>query len=74
MAGRWSSLQNGVANFSGIAAPWLAGFIVQARGSARLAFVVAGGVTLVGAAAWTFLVRRVEPVNWDTAAREALSP
>ncbi len=71
MAGRWSSLQNGVANFSGIIAPWLAGFIVQARGSARLAFVIAGGVALVGAAAWLFLVRRVEPVNWDTSAREA---
>jgi MFS transporter, ACS family, D-galactonate transporter len=65
MAGRWSSLQNGVANFAGIAAPWLAGLIVQTRGSARLAFVVAGGVALSGAMAFGFLVRRVEPVNWE---------
>ena len=65
MAGRWSSLQNGVANFAGIAAPWLAGLIVQTRGSARLAFVVAGGVALVGALSWILLVRRVEPVNWE---------
>jgi len=28
MAGRWSSLQNGVANFAGIAAPWVTGLIV----------------------------------------------
>jgi MFS transporter, ACS family, D-galactonate transporter len=66
MAGRWSSLQNGVANFAGITAPWVAGMIVQTRGSARLAFVLAGGVALVGALSFAFLVRRVEPVNWET--------
>jgi ACS family glucarate transporter-like MFS transporter len=65
MAGRWSSLQNGIANFSGIAAPWLTGLIVEKRGSARLAFAVSGAVALVGAASWVFLVRRVEPVRWD---------
>jgi MFS family permease len=65
MAGRWSSLQNGVANFAGIAAPWLAGLIVQTRGSARLAFAITGGVALVGALSWALLVRRVEAVNWE---------
>jgi MFS family permease len=69
MAGRWSSLQNGFANFSGIAAPWLTGLIVQTRGSARLAFAVTGAVALVGAASWVFLVRRVEPVQWDALPR-----
>ncbi|HVN92143.1 MAG TPA: MFS transporter [Terracidiphilus sp.] len=67
MAGRWSSLQNGVANFAGIAAPWLTGLIVERRGSARLAFVVAGGVALAGALSFALLVRRVEPVNWEAA-------
>jgi MFS family permease len=67
MAGRWSSLQNGVANFAGIAAPWVTGMIVQRIGSAHLAFVVTGGVALVGALSWGLLVRRVEPVNWETA-------
>jgi hypothetical protein len=65
MAGRWSSLQNGFANFSGIAAPWLTGLIVQTRGSARLAFAITGAVALVGACSWVFLVRRVQPVQWD---------
>jgi MFS family permease len=69
MAGRWSSLQNGFANFSGIAAPWLTGLIVQTRGSARLAFAVTGAVALVGAASWIVLVRRVEPVQWDALPR-----
>jgi ACS family D-galactonate transporter-like MFS transporter len=65
MAGRWSSLQNGVANLSGIVAPWVAGLIVQINGSSRIAFVITGGVALVGAFLWGFLVRRVEPVEWE---------
>jgi MFS family permease len=64
MAGRWSSLQNGVANLSGIVAPWVAGHVVQKNGSARLAFVIAGAVALAGACLWGFLVRSVEPVEW----------
>jgi MFS family permease len=74
MAGRWSSLQNGFANFSGIVAPWVAGFIVQTRGSARLAFVATGGVALLGACSWAFLVRRVEPVDWDVQALKSANP
>jgi predicted MFS family arabinose efflux permease len=64
MAGRWSSLQNGVANFSGIAGSVLTGWIVQTYGSARLAFSVAGVVALMGGLSWGLLVRRVEPVDW----------
>jgi sugar phosphate permease len=64
MAGRWSSLQNGIANLSGIVAPWVAGLIVQINGSARLAFVIAGAVALAGACLWGLVVRRVEPVDW----------
>ncbi len=65
MAGRWSSLQNGVANFSGIVGPWLTGFIVQRWGSARPAFAVTGVVALIGGLSWGLLVRRVEPVKWQ---------
>ncbi len=65
MAGRWSSLQNGVANFSGILAPWVAGIVLARSGSSRLAFSIAGAVALTGALAWALLVRRVEPVNWQ---------
>lgn len=64
-AGRWSSLQNGVANLSGIVAPWTAGLIVQLNGSSRLAFALTGVVALAGALVWGLLVRRVEPVQWD---------
>lgn len=66
-AGRWSSLQNGVANLSGIVAPWTAGLIAQLNGSSRLAFAVTGIVALAGALIWALLVRRVEPVEWNAA-------
>jgi len=69
MAGRWSSLQNGAANFSGIAASVVTGWIVQTQGSARLAFTVAGVVALIGGLSWGLLVRRVEPVKWDEIGR-----
>jgi ACS family D-galactonate transporter-like MFS transporter len=67
MAGRWSSLQNGVANFSGIAAPWVAGLVLARQGNSRLAFTVAGGMALIGAVAWGLLVEKVEPVDWKAA-------
>jgi ACS family D-galactonate transporter-like MFS transporter len=67
MAGRWSSVQNGVANLSGIVAPWITGLIVQKSGSARLSFVLTGGVALVGAFSYGLFVRRVEQVEWTTA-------
>jgi MFS family permease len=66
MAGRWSSLQNGFANLSGIVGLWLTGYIRQTHGSSRLAFAITGAVALVGACSWVFLVRRVEPVRWET--------
>jgi MFS family permease len=65
MAGRWSSLQNGVANFSGIVGPWLTGYIVQRWGSARIAIAVTGVIALIGGLSWGLLVRRVEPVKWE---------
>lgn len=65
MAGRWTSLQNGVANLAGIAAPWMAGVILQINGSSRMAFLITGLVALAGAFVWAVLVRRVEQVRWN---------
>ncbi|HEX3572590.1 MAG TPA: MFS transporter [Acidobacteriaceae bacterium] len=69
MAGRWSSVQNGIANLSGVVAPWATGLIVQWTGSARMSFVLTGAVALAGAFSWALLIRRVEPVDWGTSAR-----
>ena len=66
MAGRWTSMQNGIANLAGIVAPWVAGAIVQINGSSRMAFFITGSVAIAGACIWALLVRRVEPVQWDS--------
>lgn len=65
IAGRWSSVQNGVANLSGVASTWVAGLILQLRGSSRMAFTITGAVALCGALAWGLLVDKVEEVQWD---------
>lgn len=63
-AGRWTSIQNGVGNLSGIAAPWLTGFVVEKTGAFYLAFVVAAVVALIGAFFWGVVVGPIETVKW----------
>ena len=63
-AGRWTSIQNGIGNLSGIVAPWLTGVVVERTGSFHLAFVVAAAVALTGAAMWGIVVGPVAMVRW----------
>jgi MFS transporter, ACS family, D-galactonate transporter len=63
-AGRWTSIQNGVGNLSGIVAPWLTGVVVERTGSFHLAFVVAAAVALTGAMMWGVVVGPVATVRW----------
>jgi MFS family permease len=63
-AGRWTSLQNGVANLAGIAAPWLTGVVVESTGAFYLAFLVAAAVVLTGAAMYAFVVGSVEQARF----------
>src|SRR3954452_16713018 len=64
MAGRWTSLQNGIGNISGIIAPWLAGSIVEISGSSKLAFVISALIVVAGALLWAFVVGPVEEIRW----------
>lgn len=64
MAGRWTSVQNGVGNFSGIVAAWLTAAIVERSGSYRVAFIMAAVVVFVGAAMWGLVVGPVREVVW----------
>ncbi len=64
MAGRWTSVANGIANLAGIMAPWVAGFVVQRSGSSRSAFIVTAVVVGGGALVWGLGVGRIEPVPW----------
>jgi len=63
-AGKWTGLQNCLANFAGVAAPWITGFAVERTGHFFLAFAICSAVVLTGAAAYAFLMGPVEPVQW----------
>lgn len=65
MAGRWTSLQNGIGNVSGIVAPLVAGFAVRITGSSKPAFVLSAAIVIAGALAWGFVVGPVEQVPWS---------
>jgi len=63
-AARWTSLQNGIGNLSGIAASWVTGVAVERSHSHASAFVIAALVALAGAAMWGFVVGPVRQVRW----------
>jgi MFS family permease len=63
-AGKWTGLQNGMANFAGVVAPALSGFMVDRTGSFLAPFAIVAGILMAGACAWVFLVGKVEPVRW----------
>jgi MFS transporter, ACS family, D-galactonate transporter len=65
-AGRWTGLQNGLANLAGVVAPALTGFAVERTGSFVTAMAVTAIVLIIGGLAWVFVVGRVEQVNWGT--------
>jgi len=70
MAGRWTSVQNGIGNYSGIVAAWFTGQIVEHTGSFRLAFVVAGVVVISAAAMWGWIIGPVQEVTWTAQSRK----
>jgi MFS family permease len=63
-AGKWVGLQNGIANMAGVTGPALTGFLVDWTGHFASAFAVAAVITLGGAFAWCFGVRKLEPVEF----------
>jgi MFS family permease len=65
MAGRWTSVQNGIGNFSGIVASWATGILVERTGSFRIAFIAAAAVALIAAVMWGYVVGAVKQVPWE---------
>ena len=64
-AGKWAGLENFCGNLAGIIAPIAVGVILERTGEFFWAFAITGGVTLLGAASYIFLVGEVEPVKWS---------
>jgi len=63
-AGRWTGLQNGIANLSGVIAPFVTGLIIAETGNYYWAFSSASVILLVGAFCYLFIVQDVVPVAW----------
>lgn len=72
MVGRWTGLQNFVGNLAGAAAPWLTGYLLDRTGQFYWPFFITAGVTWIGAIAWTFVIGRVEQVDWKNAYRKTI--
>ncbi len=64
-AGKWTGLQNFLANLAGVTAPVVTGLAVEKTGSFVSAFGVAAAVVLVGAAVYLFGLGRVEAIDWQ---------
>lgn len=54
-------------NWAGWIAPALIGLLVQQSGNYFRVFLITSGVSLLGSAAWLFLVGPIEPVRWPNA-------
>ena len=67
-AGKWTGVQNFIANLSGVAAPAITGFVVARTGHFFGAFAVAAAVALCGALAYGFVLGPVVQVDWSDAA------
>ena len=63
-AGRWTGLQNGIANLAGVIAPYVTGVIVLRTGNFYLAFSSASAILIIGAFCYLFVVRDVAPIVW----------
>jgi ACS family D-galactonate transporter-like MFS transporter len=63
-AGKWTGVQNFIGNLAGIVAPALTGLILMKTGRFFWAAAITSLVCLLGAFAWAFVIKRVEPVAW----------
>jgi MFS family permease len=63
-AGQWIGVQNFFGNLAGIIAPYATGLMVDRSGHYGWAFLVAGAVTFAGAAAWGWMIPKVEQQTW----------
>ena len=73
-AGQWMGVQNFIGNVAGMVAPFATGIMIGPTGHYASAFVVAGLVTFAGAAAWGWIIPRVEPIAWRGHAAASAGP
>jgi MFS family permease len=69
--GRWVGVQNGCGNLAGVLAPMLTGILLDATGHFSSAFILAGGLNVLGLIGWLWVLPRIEPLDWSRAALAA---
>jgi MFS family permease len=65
VAGRWAGVQNFVGNLAGGVGPILTGYLLGRTGRFSWPFVIAAGVSWIGALSWVVVVGPIEPVDWE---------
>jgi MFS family permease len=63
-AGKWTGLQNFVANLAGVTAPAITGLVVDRTGRFFWAFAVTAAIALAGSAVYIFALGPVEQADW----------
>jgi MFS family permease len=63
-AGKWVGLQNFAGNLAGILGPILTGWLVDWTGNFASAFIVAAGISLLGACAFGLVIPRIKTLSW----------
>jgi len=64
-AGKWTAVQNGIGNLSGVVAPALTGLVVERTGQFFWAFAVATGLVLLGAFFYGVVIGPIKQVDWS---------
>jgi MFS family permease len=70
-AGRWVGIQNAAGNVAGLIAPAITGLLVDQTGRFDVAFGLAAGVNVFGFIGWVFVLPRIAPLKWMSAAPAA---
>jgi MFS transporter, ACS family, D-galactonate transporter len=71
--GRWTGLQNGLANLAGIIGPALTGFLIDRTHGFSTPLLLTALVSILGAVGWVVVVGRLQQVDWfNQPRREAL--
>jgi MFS transporter, ACS family, D-galactonate transporter len=63
-AGRWTGLQNGIANLAGVVGPALTGFLVDRTGNFSVALAITAAVSVAAALLWVLAIGQLEPIRW----------
>lgn len=62
-SGTWIGVQNAVGNFAGIVGPVITGIIIDRSGSYSIAFMIAAGMGVFGAAWWALVLPRITAID-----------